>query len=192
MGKFTPNQFPVCLSAKERQRFEDIARNGKAPAKKIQHAQILLLSDHNRPEGHWTEPQIAEALGVHRNTVSRIGKRFVLEGERPALERKVRETPPIPPKIDGRVHAHLVAICCSAPPEGRTRWTMVLLAGELKRRGLVTQISDETVRLALKKTNCSPGANNRGAFRNATQPASWRRWRTFSTPTPPTIPRKSR
>jgi transposase len=192
MGKFTPNQFPVHLTAEEQERLQDITRNGKAPAGKIRHAQVLLLSDHNRPDGHWTEPQIAEALGMHRNTVARIRKRFVLEGERPALDRKKRETPPVPPKIDGRVEAHLVAICCGPAPEGRTRWTLQLLADELKRRGLVTQVSGEAVRLTLKKINCNPGGNNRGASQKKTPPASSPRWKMSSTSTSPTTRRKSR
>jgi transposase len=167
-----PNKYPVRLSDEQRQRLQDIARNGRAPVKKVRHAQVLLLSDHGRPGGHKTEPEIAEALDLHRNTVSRIRKRFVLEGEVPALERKPRLTPPVPPKVDGRVEAHLVAICCGAPPAGRDRWTLTLLAGELTRRGLVTSISIETVRQALKKTNCSLGGSSRGASRSGTRPAS--------------------
>jgi hypothetical protein len=153
MARFTPNQYPVHLSDEQRQRLEAITRLGKAPVAKVRHARVLLLADHDRPDGAWTEPQIAAALGMHRNTVSRIRKRFVLEGQAPALDRKPRATPPVPPKIDGRVEAHLVAICCSAPPQGRARWALALLAGELKRRGLVTSVCIETVRTALKKTS---------------------------------------
>jgi hypothetical protein len=147
----TPNQFPVRLDPQQRLSLEDITRNGHAPAKKIRHAQVLLMSDHDRPGGKMTGPEIAVALGMHLNTVARIRKRFVLEGERPALERKPRETPPVPAKVDGRVEAHLIAICTSPPPQGRVRWTMELLAGELVRREVVTSISGETVRVALKK-----------------------------------------
>jgi hypothetical protein len=147
----TPNQFPVRLDPQQRLSLEDITRNGHAPAKKIRHAQVLLMSDHDRPGGKMTGPEIAAALGMHLNTVARIRKRFVLEGERPALERKPRATPPVPAKIDGRVEAHLIAICTGPPPEGRVRWTMELLAGELVRREVVTSISGETVRVALKK-----------------------------------------
>src|SRR5580698_7166583 len=100
MGKFTPNKFPVLLDDELRARLERIVRDGHAPARKITHARVLLLSDHNRPDGHWKEPQIAGALGIHRNCVSRIRKRFVLQGEAPALDRKRRETPPVPAKID--------------------------------------------------------------------------------------------
>ena len=128
-----------------------------------------------------TRDPIAQRLDMHVNTVDRIRKRFVTEGEAPALDRKPRLTPPVPPKIDGRVEAHLVAICCGKAPEGRTRWTLKLLADELRRRDLVTQVCAETVRKALKKTSCSPGARNAGASRSATTPASSPRWRTSST-----------
>lgn len=188
MARSTPNLYPVHLSAEQRDQLEAITRLGKAPVAKVRRARALLLSDHNREGGHWTEPRIAEALGMHRNTVARVRKRFVTEGEAPALDRKVRATPPVPPKIDGRVEAHLVAICCSAPPEGRARWTLSLLAGELKRRGLVTSVCAETVRTALKKTSSSPGGSRPGASRRGTRPGSSPGWRTSwpSTPPPPT------
>jgi Homeodomain-like domain len=148
----TPNQFPVLLTPEQRTSLEDITHNGHAPAKKVQHAYVLLMSDRNRPGGRMIGTEIAAALGMHINTVNRIRKRFVLEGERPALERKPRETPPVPPIIDGRVEAHLIAICTGPPPEGRASWTMELLAGELVRRELVPTVSGETVRRTLKKT----------------------------------------
>ena len=117
MSDFRPNQYPVRLDGDQRRRLEDIAGNGHAPVKKVLHARVLLLADHNRPDGPWTEPAIAEALGLHRNTVSRVRRRFVTEGEAPALDRKVRDSPPVPPKIDGRVEAHLIALCTSPPPD---------------------------------------------------------------------------
>src|SRR5262249_32865881 len=101
------------------------------PAKKIRHAHVLLLSDAGRPGGRLTRDQVARRLDMHVNTVDRIRRRFVTEGEAPALNRKPRLTPPVPAKIDGRAEAHLVAICCSQAPEGRTRWTLQLLADEL-------------------------------------------------------------
>jgi len=148
----TPNLYQFRLEPQQRQSLEDIARNGHAPVKKVRHAQVLLLSDRDRPGGKRTDAQIADALDMHVNTVARVRKRFVVEGERPALERKPRPSPPVPPKIDGHLEAHLIAICTGPPPAGRARWTMQLLAGELIRRELVDSISDETVRVALKKT----------------------------------------
>jgi transposase len=143
----------------------------------------LLLSDGGRPGGRLTRDQIAAALGMHVNTVDRIRKRFVTEGEVPATDRKPRLTPPTPPKLDGRAEAVLVAICCGPAPEGRTRWTLRLLADELARRRVVTSVCVETVRLRLKKTTCSPGGSGAGACPSATTPGSSPRWNKSSTPT---------
>lgn len=120
---------------------------------------------------------------MHVNTVDRIRRRFAQEGEAPALNRKVRLTPPIPPKLDGRREARLIAICCSEAPKGRTRWTLRLLADELVKRRIVTHIAMETIRKTLKKTNCSLGVRSVGASPNGTAPASLRRWKTSSTST---------
>ncbi len=177
----TPHLYPVRLTDEQRERLEAISSKGRAPVRKVRAAQVLLLSDRNRPSGRLSRDQIAQALGMHVNSVDRIRKRFVLEGEEPVLERKPRATPPIPPKIDGHVEAHLVAICCGPAPQGRARWTLKLLASELTRRGLVTHVCAETVRQALKKTTCSLGGSSRGVFRKRTQPASSPRWKTSST-----------
>ena len=182
----------VRLAEDQRLRLTDITRNGAAPAKKIRHARILLLSDAGHPDGRRTDAYISEVLGVHLNTVKRTRWKFARGGEAPALDRKRREAPPVPPKVDGHVEAHLVAICCSSAPEGRTRWTLKLLAGELVRRKVVTSISAECVRRALKKTSCGPGGRPAGASPSGTRPGSWRRWRTSSTCTPRRTPRRSR
>jgi transposase len=192
MAVSTPNLYPVVLTDEQRQRFDEITRNGHAPAKKIRHAQVLLFSDGNRPNGRLTRDEIAERLDMHVNTVDRIRKRFVVDGEEPALNRKPRATPPVPPKIDGRVEAHLVAICCSKAPEGHTRWTLQLLADELKERSLVTSVCVETVRRALKKTNCNLGGKSAGAFRSETKPVSSPRWKMSSTSTLKRTPKRSR
>ena len=192
MAVSTPNLYPVRLTSEQREALTDITRNGRNSAKKIRHAQILLWSDIDREGGRLSSREIAERLGMHDNSVDRIRKRFVLEGEGAALERKVRETPSVPPKIDGHVEAHLIAICCGPAPEGRTRWTLSLLADELQRQGLVTGVCAETVRKALKKTNCSPGESSAGASPSATRPASSRRWKTSSTSMRRRTPTKSR
>lgn len=192
MAKSTPNQYVVCLTPEQRERLNAITRNGHAPAKKIRHAQILLWSDANREGGRLSSREIAERLGMHDNSVDRIRKRFVLEGEEPALHRKVRETPAIAPKIDGRAEAHLIAICCGPPPEGRTRWTLTLLATEMKKRGLVTSVCAETVRKTLKKTSCNPGASNAGVSRNETKHGSWPKWKASSICMPRSIVKTSR
>jgi transposase len=192
MAVSTPNLYPVCLTPEQRERLATITRNGHAPAKKIRHAQVLLWSDTGREGGRLSRNRIAERLDMHVNSVDRIRKRFVLEGEEPALNRKPRETPANAPRIDGRTEAHLIAICCGPAPEGRVRWTLTLLADELKRKGLVTHVCAETVRKTLKKTNCSPGGNSAGASPNGTRPASSPRWKTSSTSTRPSTPTRSR
>ena len=192
MRKSTPKQYVICLSAEERERLEAITRNGHSAAKKIRHAQVLLWSDSQHHEGRLASVVIAARLKMHKNTVDRIRKQFALEGEGPALNRKARETPAVAPKIDGRVEAHLVALCCGPAPDGRARWTLKLLAGELKKRGLVTHVCAETVRKTLKKTNCNLGASSRGAFRKPTPRDSSRKWKTFSTSTPHSTAKKSR
>jgi transposase len=188
----TPNQYPVRLTPEQRLSLDEITRNGHAPAKKIRHAQVLLMSDRGRPGGRMTGPEVADALGMHLNTVARIRKRFATLGERPALERKPREAPPVAPKVDGHVEAQLIAICCGPAPEGRARWTLELLAGELTRRKLVTAITGEAVRKVLKKTRSSPGRRSAGASPSGTTPDSSPRWRTSSTSTPPGTRPRSR
>lgn len=159
----------IYLSAEQRQRLEEISRNGHAPVKKIVHAQVLLMSDESElAPRRWTDDEIAAALNLHRNTVGRIRHQFLNQGEAPALNRKIRKTSPIPPKVDGHMEAQIIALCCSEPPEGRAHWSIRLLTSELKTRRIVTEISRETVRQTLKKTSCDLGKYSVSAFQNGT------------------------
>jgi transposase len=185
-------KYAVELTDEQRRRLEDMTRNGTASAKQILHARILLMSDQHHPLGRWKDEEIARSLGAHVNTIARIRKRFALEGEEPALHRKVRLSPPTPPKLDGTQEAYLVAMCCSPPPKGRARWTLRLLAHELAHRKIVVSICAETVRQTLKKTACSRGARNAGAFRSGMPRDSSRRWKRFLTCTPRTTLTMSR
>jgi hypothetical protein len=174
----------VVLPARTRQRLETLTHNGHAPAKKILHARVLLLSDAHHPAGRYHDREIARILSLHVNTVACIRSRFVLQGEGPALERKVRVTPPTPPKLDGRAEAVLVAICCSPAPAGQRRWTLRLLQKEMVGRRIVTSICCETIRKTLKKMSCNLGGNSGSVSRNGTRPGSSRRWSRCSMPTP--------
>lgn len=148
----------IHLTAEQRDNLEQISRNGYASAKKILHARILLMCDEGeQAKRKWTDEEIAEALEVHRNTVGRIRQRFLQKGEKPALNRKKRTTPPTPPKVDGATEAQIIALCCSDPPEGKKEWTLRLLTSQLKQRQIITEISRETVRRILKKINYVPG-----------------------------------
>jgi hypothetical protein len=180
----------VRLTAEQRRDLEHTARDGQSPARKARYARLLLHADEAHPEGRRNDAWIGEALGMHVNTVARVRKNFAAGGLDAAFGRKPRETPPVPPKIDGHVEAQLVAICCGPPPEGRVRWTLQLLADELGRPKLVTSVCAETVRRTLKKTCCSPGASSPGASPSGTAPGSARRWKSCSMSMPPsTVPR---
>jgi hypothetical protein len=147
----------VRLTEEQRGRLDGITRNGNNSAKRVMHARVLLMSDQDHPLGRYKDADIGRHLGVHEKTVARIRATFVRRGEAAALDRKVRQSPPVPPKIDGAAEAQLVAVCCSPPPEGRARWTLSLLAGALVDRKVVASICAETVRKTLKKTSCSRG-----------------------------------
>ena len=152
-----PNlKYRIKLSVEQRQELIDIARNGEKSAKEIRHANVLLMADDNATEGRWRDVDISAALNLHVNTIALIRKKFVLGGMKPALERKPRLIPPNPAKLDGRQQAHLVALCCREPPEGRVRWTLKLLAQEFNARSLLISISKETVRKHLNEVELKP------------------------------------
>jgi transposase len=157
----------VHMTVEHREKLEQISRNGYAPAKKILHARIVLMCDEGEQRTRkWTDEEIAEALQVHRNTVGRIRQRFLEKGEKPALERQQRKTPPTESKVDGVTEAHIIAVCCSDPPSGRVHWTIRLLTSKLKKRTIVTEISRETLRRTLKKTNYALGKRKDSVFQN--------------------------
>ena len=146
-------KYIVTLAADERQTLLDLIAAGKAAAQKLAHARIPLKADAADGGPAWPDWQIADALEVSTDTVERVRQRFVELGLDAALDRKQRERPPREIKLDGRAEARLIALACSGPPDGRAVWTMQLLADKLVELEVVDSISDETVRLALKKTS---------------------------------------
>jgi hypothetical protein len=146
-------KYKVTLETEERQLLHDLIAVGQAAARKLTHARILLKADAANGGPAWPDWQIADALEVSTDTVERVRQRFVEQGLDAALDRKRRERPPRQIKLDGRAEARLIALACSTPPEGRAVWTMQLLADKLVELEVVDSISDETVRLALKKTS---------------------------------------
>ena len=145
-------KYIVTLTAEERAHLHDLISKGKAAAYKQRHARILLKTDQGPHGEHWTDEQIECALEVHPSTVERLRKRFVEEGFEASLQRKEQKNRKAK-RIDGRAEAHLVALACSEPPEGRTHWTLKLLADRLITLELVDSASPETVRQTLKKTS---------------------------------------
>jgi hypothetical protein len=146
-------RYKVTLEAEERQRLLDLIAAGKADVRKLTHARILLKADAAEGGPAWPDWRIADALEVSVATVERARQRFVELGLDAALDRKPRDRPAREIKLDGRAEARLIALACSPPPEGRAVWTMQLLADKLVELEVVDSISDETVRLALKKTS---------------------------------------
>ena len=145
-------RYKVTLEADERQHLHDLIAAGKAAARKLSHARILLKADAADGGPAWPDHRIADALEVSTATVERVRQRFVEQGLDAALDRKPRERPARQIKLDGRAEAQLIALACSAPPDGRATWTMQLLADKLVELDVVGSISDETVRTTLKKT----------------------------------------
>jgi transposase len=183
-------RYVVSLEEEERKELLRLIHTGKWAARKLSHARILLHADQASQESRRTDEQIAAALEVSVDTVERVRRRFVEEGLEAAMERKPSSRAPRQPVIDGEAEAKLIALCCSDPPEGRARWTLRLLADKLVELEIVEQVSHETVRVTLKKTNSNPGADGSGAFRPSTTRPSSARWKTYSKRTAcRTIPR---
>ena len=157
-------KYVVTLTEEERQELKELIREGKAEGYRIKHAEILLKLDEITENASWTYPRIGEAYGGTPYTISQIAKRFVTGGLKAALGRREQENRHR--KVDGKVEAHIVALTCSEPPEGRERWTLQLIADELVRLEVVESISDTAVQNALKKTNSGLGRRKNGVFRS--------------------------
>ena len=149
-------KYRVQLSGEEQEELKGLVSRGRAAAYKQTHARILLLSDERQEYGAMKDEEIARVLKVGIATVGRVRQRCVEEGLEKALGRK-EQLRRRQKKLDGQGEAHLVAMACSQPPEGRVSWTLQLLADGLVRREIVASISPETVRQTLKKTNSSLG-----------------------------------
>ena len=143
-------RYRVTLTDEEREELQGMVSVGKSNARKLVRARILLLAD-QAAGGPWkSDSEIVDALGCGRATVERVRRQFVEEGLEQVLEpspsRRVYER-----KLDGHAEAHLVALACGAPPEGRSRWTLRLLADRMVTLEQADSLSHETVRQTLKK-----------------------------------------
>jgi hypothetical protein len=156
------NKYIVRLTPEERSELEKLVSTGKANARKITHARILLKVDANGP--NWPDEKVKEALEVGTATVERIRKAFVEENLESSLNRKQRSKINAY-KLDGEQEAHLIALACGPSPEGHKRWTLRLLSDKMVELEYVDTLSYETVRQVLKKTKLSLGAGKSGVFR---------------------------
>ena len=164
----------VRLSIEERLQLEVMLNDPRLARDRGLRIRMLLKADADGPA--WPDAKIAEAFDVSVNTVARLRHRCVFEG----LEASTARRPPRgtkPRKLDGAAEARLVALTCSAAPEGAAKWTMQMLADKLVELKIVDEISDETVRKTLKKTNCNPGDRHSGSSHRMPVPSLSARWK---------------
>jgi len=159
MGKDA--KYIVRLNAEERQQLQTLVDEGRGAKSVRQRARVLLKADQAEGASCWPDERVAEFAEVGLSTVHRVRQRLVEEGldaalhKRPSGERLYR-------KLDGAGEAQLIATACSQAPEGRSRWTLHLLADKLVELKVVESISHECVRRTLKKTPCSRIAGSSG------------------------------
>lgn len=144
-------KYIVHLEETQRLLLSTMLTGGKASARNQMHARILLKADQGEAGPGWSDRQISEALEVGTATVERVRKRFVEGGLLDALVRRPQPERPATRKLDGVKEAHLIALCCSQHPQGKTRWSLRLLAHRMVELGEVESLSHETVRQVLKK-----------------------------------------
>jgi len=154
-------KYIVQLTEEEHQQLSALIGTGRAAAAKLLHARILLKADSDDGRRRWTDAEIAEALETSESTVHRVRQACVEQGLEAAVSRQ-RPTGRQYRKLDGAQEARLIAVACSAPPEGRARWTLKLLADKLVALDVVDTISAECVRSTLKKTTSNHGNRNSG------------------------------
>jgi transposase len=154
-------KYIVSLTPSERKFLEQLTKKGKTAAYKMNHARILLKADINQKEGESTDRQISESLDIGHATVERIRQRFVEEGIESALNRREQKNRRRL-IIDGEKEAYLIALACSQTPTGKSNWTLKMLADKMVELNYVQQVSTETIRQTLKKTNLNLGSINPG------------------------------
>ena len=148
--------YRVVLTPEQRRQLERQIHCGTGAARLLDHMRVLLKADEGPAGPAWTDAAICAAVEVSQSTVSRIRRAFHERGLQAALQRRVPSRTRSR-RWDGAGEAHLVALACSAPPEGEVRWTLRALAGRLVELEVAAALSHETVRQVLKKTSSSRG-----------------------------------
>ena len=147
-------KYVIELSAQDKAELIDIVTKGKSPARTILRANILLASD-RRSERYMTVSEISKAYHTTPTTVQIVRASYCEKGLEATINRKKRETPPVPAKVTGEVEAHVIALACGEPPEGYSRWTLRLLADKTVELGYIESISHVTISTILKKMKLS-------------------------------------
>ena len=148
--------YRIKLTLEERETFREIIKGKRGKVKiaawKIQRANAMLMCDESEGGPAWPDEQIAEAVGATTRSLENWRRQAAEQGPLSLLERKQRTTPPTPCILDGEKEAQLTKIACSVPKDGRSRWTLQMLADELIALDVVDTISADTVGRAMKKT----------------------------------------
>lgn len=166
-------KYVISLTCQERVELQQLVNTGRAAARRLAHARILLLADRD----DCLDEEIVSALGVSLRTVERVRKRLVTEGLDAAIDHRPQPPRPDKIKIRGNLEQKLIEMACADPPRGRCRWTLRLLADKMVVLGLVNAVSTETVRQALKKMTSSRGLSKDGASRPTPAPSLSGTWR---------------
>ncbi len=145
-------KYTVMLSESERDGLKQLIAAGTAPARKLTHARILLKADQSPGGPGWVDERIADAMEVSQPTISRIRKQYVEEGLEAALNRRAPRRE-YKRKLDGEQEARLIALACSAPPQGHARWSLRLLADKVVELEIAPEVSYQTVGRIPKKTS---------------------------------------
>lgn len=151
MGK---RKYEVKLSEEDVKKLTKIIHTGKNSAREILHANVLLSTNSN-DSPKLSHAKIAAMYKTSAVTVQKIVKTYAQYGLTTALQRKKRETPPIPAKVDGEFEAHVIALCCSKPPKGYARWSVRLLSEKCVELEYIESVSHMTISRTLKKLNLS-------------------------------------
>jgi hypothetical protein len=149
-------RYKVTLTKEERNELLTIINKGKHSSQKFRNAYILLNADEGEHSKKVINKRVCEVLQIGMRTIDRVKKKFVEEGFECALGRQTG-TRVYEKKADGDFEAHLTALACSKSPEGFARWSLRLLADKMVELNYIDNISHETIRKVLKKTNLSLG-----------------------------------
>jgi transposase len=148
-------KYLVELTPEQRKELTRMISAGKAAARELTHARILLKADQGQEGPGWSDRRIQEALEVSASTVQRVRKccahHGVQEAIVPSVVQRARRR-----RLDGTQEAYLIVLACSAPPEGAARWTLRRLSSQLVELGHVETISHETVRQVLLTNELKP------------------------------------
>jgi len=146
----------VWLSAEQRSKLKQYVRSGEHSAMLIRRAKVILALDRTEKKDHLRIGRICEGNDISRQALNDIRKDFFACARiEDFLTRKKRETPPVPRKITGEVEARVIALACSAAPEGRARWTIRLLCERSVELGYIDSIAPSAMHGLLKKRSIS-------------------------------------